>query len=222
MQSNDSVPGPAPFCYDLAVMNVPNRLTVARLVLTIVFVALMAFDTVVTYALAYVVFVVAAFTDYLDGKIARAQGLVSNFGKLLDPVADKVLVVAALVVMLTIPELQIPPWTLVAILAREFIVTGARALAAAEGAVIAAARSGKIKTVLQMGYIIVFLLLACVLLAVRTHPDAIGWLPIDPEAFVTYVGWASQVSIALVALYTVYTGVEFARTNWTALRLDDM
>ena len=141
-------------------MNLPNKLTVARCFMALIFVGLMSFENAFCYLAAYFLFVAAAITDYYDGKIARERNLVTNFGKLLDPVADKVLMVAALIMLMTIPDLRIPGWTIVLILGREFLVTGARSLAAAEGAVIAANKWGKTKTVLQMVYVSAFLLVA--------------------------------------------------------------
>ena len=93
------------------------------------------------------IFIAASFTDMLDGKIARKYNLVTNFGKIMDPLADKVLVYSAFCLMVPDP---VPGWMLIIILAREFLVAGVRTVAASEGIVIAAAMSGKIKTVLQM------------------------------------------------------------------------
>ncbi|MEK7795706.1 MAG: CDP-diacylglycerol--glycerol-3-phosphate 3-phosphatidyltransferase, partial [Candidatus Hydrogenedentota bacterium] len=131
-------------------MNLPNRLTIARLVLVPVFVVLMSIDHVATYALAYITFTAASLTDYYDGKIARRRGMITAFGKLIDPLADKVLMTAAFVMAMKVPGLNVPGWTIVAILAREFLVTGARSLAASDGTVIAASSWGKAKTVIQM------------------------------------------------------------------------
>ena len=99
-------------------MNLPNKLTVARLIMVPVFVVCMSRDHYVTYGLAFVVFIVASITDYYDGKIARERNLITNFGKLMDPLADKVLLTAAFVMLLRIPSLNVPAWTIVAILAR--------------------------------------------------------------------------------------------------------
>ena len=141
-------------------MNLPNQLTIARCFMAVVFVGLMSFQNFFSYTLAYVVFIVAAITDYYDGKIARERGLVTNFGKLLDPVADKVLLTSAFIMMMKMPELRVPGWAIVVILAREFLVTGARSLAAAEGEVIAASATGKTKTVLQLVYVFTILFFA--------------------------------------------------------------
>ena len=126
-------------------MNLPNQLTVARFIMALVFVVLMSFHHVVAQSLGYLLFIAATITDFYDGKIARDRNLVTNFGKLLDPVADKVLVVAAFIMLMKNPYLSVPGWTVVAILAREFLITGARSLAASEGVVIAANKWGKTK-----------------------------------------------------------------------------
>jgi CDP-diacylglycerol--glycerol-3-phosphate 3-phosphatidyltransferase len=202
-------------------MNLPNKLTVARCILTAFFVLLLSFENVFTYAAGYVVFVAAAITDYYDGKIARERNLVTNFGKLLDPVADKVLVVAAFVMLLGIPVMQVPPWSIVLILAREFLVTGARSLAAAQGTVIAANKSGKIKTTFQMIYVCTFLFLAVVLQGLVDYPAVAEAIPGDLALYTVIIGWASMISIILVALYTVYSGVHFAWINWKLLGLDE-
>ncbi|MBX3180390.1 MAG: CDP-diacylglycerol--glycerol-3-phosphate 3-phosphatidyltransferase [Candidatus Hydrogenedentes bacterium] len=201
-------------------MNLPNQLTVARCVMTAIFVAFLSFDHVITYLIGYVVFVAAAITDYYDGKIARERNLVTNFGKLLDPVADKVLVVAAFVMLLGIPAMQVPPWSIVLILAREFLVTGARSLGAAQGSVIAANKWGKMKTILQMVYVCTFLFLATVLQGLADYPALVQAVPGDLGHYTAIIGQASKWSIILVALYTVYSGIQFARVNWKLLGLD--
>lgn len=188
--------------------------------MALVFVGLMSFESVVTYVLAYITFILASITDYYDGKIARQYNLITNFGKLIDPVADKVLMVAAFIMMMKIPALCIPGWTIVVILAREFLVTGARSLAATGGAVIAASRWGKAKTIVQMVYVFAFLFLAIFLLVLQQYSGLGALLPGGAALYVQGIGLASAVSITLVALYTVLSGVEFAWTNWKALRLD--
>jgi CDP-diacylglycerol---glycerol-3-phosphate 3-phosphatidyltransferase len=203
-------------------MNLPNKLTVARCILTAFFVLFLSFPNVYMYALGYVVFVTAAITDYFDGKIARERNLVTNFGKLLDPVADKVLMVAAFVMLLGIPSMCVPAWSIVMILAREFLVTGARSLGAAQGTVIPANKWGKMKTILQMVYACTFLFFLVALQALEQYPVLGDSLPGDASLYVTGIGIASKCSIIFVALYTVYSGVQFARVNWKSLGLDSL
>ena len=168
-------------------MNLPNKMTVGRMIAVPFFIA--AYMTG-HMTIAFVIFVLASLTDMLDGKIARARNLVTNFGKIMDPLADKVLVYSAL--CLFIESGIIPSWSLIIILAREFVVSGMRTVAASEGIVIAAGMSGKIKTVLQMIAVIV------ILLALGGFPQLmnIGMI----------VFWASLVM-------TVYSGAEYIIRN---------
>ncbi|MBQ3321987.1 MAG: CDP-diacylglycerol--glycerol-3-phosphate 3-phosphatidyltransferase [Firmicutes bacterium] len=125
--------------------NLPNQLTIGRVFAIPLFIILLMMGFRVA---ATVVFIAAAFTDMLDGKIARKYNLVTNFGKLMDPLADKLLTMSAFICMVGLGD--IPAWMVIVILGREFIITGMRQVAAAEGIVIAAGWSGKIKTVCQM------------------------------------------------------------------------
>lgn len=201
-------------------MNLPNKLTVSRCLMAIVFVAFMSFENVVAYLSGLVMFIIAAITDYYDGKIARERNLITNFGKLLDPVADKVLMVSAFVMLMQVPELHIPGWTIVVILAREFLVTGARSLAAVEGSVIAASVYGKRKTIFQMTYVITFLSLVIVLRLVALAPPLAALLPGGLALYRDALAPLSLVAIVVIAIYTLYSGVQFAWQNWKALRLD--
>lgn len=194
-------------------MNLPNKLTVARLVMVPVFVLFMSIEHVAAYGVAYLVFTVASITDYFDGKIAREQNLITNFGKLMDPLADKVLMAAGFIMAMQLPTLYIPGWTIVAILAREFLVTGARSISTPNGEVIAASAWGKLKTVVQMVYIFLFLLLAIGAYAIQQ------WLPEYVETYATALHWSSFIGIIGVALLTVYTGIQFAQANWKTLNL---
>lgn len=171
-------------------MNLPNKLTIGRMIAVPFFIAAYLLGY---YPAALVLFIGASFTDFLDGKIARSQNLVTNFGKIMDPLADKILVYSAL--CLFIESDIISAWMLILILAREFIVAGMRTVAASEGTVLAAGMSGKIKTVLQMVAVIVFLLALCLA---------------DAGSKVMMAGnvifWASLVM-------TVYSGAEYVWKN---------
>ena len=134
-------------------MNLPNKLTIARIIAAPVYVILYALEL---YIPAFIGFVAASLTDMLDGRIARERGLVTNFGKIMDPLADKILVYSAFCMF--IDKGIVPGWMLIIILAREFAVSGMRTVAASEGKVIAAGMTGKIKTVLQM-FAVLFLIL---------------------------------------------------------------
>ena len=132
-------------------MNLPNKLTVMRVILIPFFVAALLYDNGSSQTMrivANVIFIVASLTDLFDGKIARKYNLVTNFGKLMDPLADKLLVMSALICLAQIGD--VPGWMVIIILGREFIITGMRQVAAAQGIVIAAGTTGKIKTITQM------------------------------------------------------------------------
>ena len=135
-------------------INLPNKLTLFRLALVPVFVAALYFDGFPGYLLALLLFIAGAVTDYYDGKLARRHGLVTNFGKLFDPVADKILICAAFVMFLRIEVLMFPAWAVIIVLAREFIIMGLRAVALSEGQVIGAERWGKMKAGWQMACVI--------------------------------------------------------------------
>ena len=126
-------------------MNLPNKLTLARIVAVPFFIV---FYFLKWYWPALIIFVLASLTDMADGKIARKYNMVTNFGKIMDPLADKILVYAAFCMM--VGDKTIAAWTLIVILFREFLVAGVRTVAASTGTVIAADMAGKIKTVLQM------------------------------------------------------------------------
>ena len=135
-------------------MNLPNKLTILRVLMIPFFVLFMLWD--VTGApdkwIAAVIFIVASITDMLDGKIARKCNLVTNFGKFMDPLADKLLVSAAMICLVEMGRL--PAWIVIIIISREFIISGFRLIASDNGVVIAASYWGKFKTVFQMAMII--------------------------------------------------------------------
>lgn len=128
-------------------MNLPNKLTVVRIVLAPLFLLLALVDFPFHYLAAGLVFGAAALTDMFDGKIARARGLITNLGKFLDPLADKMLTTAAFLCFLAAGRLDV--WALMVVLTREFMVTSVRLVAAKDGTVIAANFWGKLKTVMQ-------------------------------------------------------------------------
>ena len=134
-------------------MNIANQLTLLRVVMIPIFIWLLLAGHMMP---ALIVFLVASFTDFLDGFLARKLNLITNFGKFMDPLADKLLVTSALICFVSLNMLS--PWVVIIILSREFIVSIFRAVAAAEGIVIAASWWGKIKTNVQMAMVIVLLL----------------------------------------------------------------
>lgn len=137
-------------------MNIPNQLTTLRVILIPVFMFFFTSDITANNIIAAIVFIVASLTDFLDGHLARKWNLVTNFGKIMDPFADKLLVLTALI-YLAISGI-IPGWPVIIIIGRELLVTSLRALAADNGIILAARNLGKFKTVSQM-FAIIFLIL---------------------------------------------------------------
>ena len=164
-------------------MNLPNKLTMLRILLIPVFMVVLYFPGATWVAVA--IFIIASFTDLLDGKIARKYNLVTDFGKFADPLADKMLVTAALLWFVEIG--QMPAWALLIVLVREFAVSGLRMIASDKGRVIAAGWSGKVKTASTM---------VCIVLM---------FLPIP--------GWLNTVCVAVIAITTLYSGVEYFVLN---------
>ena len=141
-------------------MNLPNKLTVLRVIMVPFFVAFMLYPLAgdASKYVALVLFCVASFTDFLDGHIARKNNLVTNFGKFMDPLADKLLVCSALICLTVVQNDQLPTWIVLIIIAREFIISGFRLVASDNGIVIAASYWGKFKTVSHMTMIIMVIL----------------------------------------------------------------
>ena len=169
-------------------MNLPNKLTTLRMLLVPVF--------IIVYLLGYeipslIIFSIASFTDFLDGYLARKYNLISNYGKIMDPLADKLLVTAALVCM--VQTGIVPAWMVIVILAREFAITGLRAVAASEGTVIAAAWSGKIKTVTQM--------IAIIFLLLDNWPFSLFNIPF------------ANIMLWVAVIMTIYSGLEYMIKN---------
>jgi len=137
-------------------LNLPNVLTVARILAVPVIVVALLDETPNGDVIAAIVFALAAFTDGLDGYIARSRGSITTFGKLMDPIADKLLIVAALVALVSLDRLA--AWVAMVIIAREFAVTGLRTIAAEQGVVIAASWLGKLKTIVQVAAVFALIL----------------------------------------------------------------
>ena len=171
-------------------MNLPNRLTVLRVLMIPFFVLFALVDVVPGYSryLAVAVFILASLTDLLDGKIARKYNLVTNFGKFMDPLADKLLVCAALICLVSRDLL--PAWMVIIIISREFIISGFRLVASDNGVVIAANYWGKFKTAFQMLMIILLLL--------------------EPEGVFV---WISQAVTWIALILTVVSLVDYVIKN---------
>lgn len=131
-------------------MNIANKLTLIRIALIPIFIAFFYINIKYQYHYATLVFIIAAITDYVDGYLARKHNMVTNFGKLIDPIADKLLVCSALVMLLSREQFGISAIVVIILIGREFIISGLRLLAASEGRVLAASQLGKIKMVVQI------------------------------------------------------------------------
>ncbi len=152
-------------------MNLPNKLTMFRVILIPFFVVFMLADiTTADKWIALTIFIVASLTDLLDGKIARKYNLVTNFGKFMDPLADKLLVCSALICLVEMAKL--PAWMVIIIIAREFIISGFRLIASDNGVVIAASYWGKFKTTFQM---VMICLLIADIAAIQIITNVITW-----------------------------------------------
>ena len=137
-------------------MNIPNLLTIGRMVLVPFFMVALLMNTQGTRLAATVIFIIASMTDWLDGYLARKNNQITNFGKIMDPLADKVLTAAAMICLVQLGD--VPAWVVALILFREYAITGLRSVAAAEGVVIAASIWGKVKTTVQMIALILLML----------------------------------------------------------------
>jgi len=196
-------------------MNLPNSLTLARVVLSVLFVVALSFDWPYAYGTAFVLFLVASLTDFLDGWLARKHNLVTDFGKLMDPLADKILVTSALV-LLAVDRL-LPAWFVIFVLFREFLVTGIRMLALSSRTVIAADFWGKLKTVVQI-------VLVCLILGPMGFRE-MGWAALAEGRLGGWPLWSSamvwrpwtEISLThaaflLTLLATALSGLLYLRT----------
>ncbi len=179
-------------------MNLPNKLTILRIIMVPFFVFFMLAEFVPhRYLFALILFCAASYTDHLDGKIARRDNLITNFGKLMDPLADKILVMSALICMVRL-DLASTVCVLL-IMVREFAITSIRLLAVEQGRVIAANNWGKLKTVSQMVAIIAILLMQYIGTFV---PAALPGMTL-----------AGQVLIVIATFFTVVSGVIYIKDN---------
>ena len=166
-------------------MNLPNKLTLLRIILIPVFMVVLYWGFPYANYVALAIFIIASLTDLLDGKIARKYNLVTDFGKFADPLADKMLVTAAMLWFVEVGRM--PAWALLIVIVREFGVSGLRMVAADKGRVIAAGWSGKVKTASTMVCIVLML------------------LPIPPVV--------DRICTAVIVLTTIYSGVEYFMKN---------
>ena len=195
-------------------MNLANKLTLIRIFLVPVFLLFIATkDIPYGSFIATFIFILASLTDKLDGYVARSRNQITNFGKFMDPLADKLLVTAALI---SLVELQVVPgWAAVVIIAREFAVSGLRSIAAAQGRVIAASWWGKIKTVIQIIAIILLLL------KVNIH-DAklLKIFVIDNHYVKEFFRVAPTIMLMVAVIITLISGYDYFKKNKEAVSYD--
>ena len=197
-------------------MNLPNKLSLARVAMIPLMVVLMLPNTALCNYLAAAVFALAAFTDFLDGHIARSRHIVTDFGKFIDPVADKLLTLSALIMLVQCGLM--PAWVVVVILARELSVDGLRMVAATKGRVIAAGKLGKVKTVSQI---------VLILWLMVTRQPVVTSLMFDAASQVVVVAESPASSSpylvsSLLTLWTIvitlWSGVEYFTKNGGMLK----
>lgn len=179
-------------------MNLPNRLTVIRIILTPVFLFLFLADFLsYNYIFALIVFSVAAITDFADGKIARSRNIITNFGKIADPIADKILSSAILLGLMLIDMCSI--WVVLIILTREFAISAIRISAASQGLVIPANIYGKVKTVMQM----VFSIIVLILLSIQVFL----------AAEIPYFSLIVNIMMWILAFVTLFSGLIYIKDS---------
>lgn len=180
-------------------MNLANKITIFRVFLIPFFMIVLYSNLEYSSYLAGIIFVFASLTDTLDGYIARSRNLVTNFGKFIDPLADKVLVSSALISLVDLGK--IPAWVVVLIIAREFTITGFRIIAASEGVNIAASSLGKIKTITQ--------LVAITSILINNYPFNLINFPFD------------MILLYISLFFTLLSGIDYLYKNRSALKLGD-
>jgi CDP-diacylglycerol--glycerol-3-phosphate 3-phosphatidyltransferase len=197
-----------------AEMNVPNKLTLSRFALTVAFLAVIFSKPPYHQTIALALFAAGGLTDYFDGKIARRDKLITNFGILMDPLADKVMICSAFIAF--VDEQWVPAWMVVIVVARELSITGLRLLAASKSLVLAAERYGKHKTISQIVAILSLLVLhSYAQWGVLGKPFAIDILRRP------WIEWFARLSLWVAVILTFISGVIYLWRN-RALYLADV
>jgi CDP-diacylglycerol--glycerol-3-phosphate 3-phosphatidyltransferase len=196
-------------------MNVPNQLTVSRFVLTVAFLAVVFSGFKFHESISLLLFGAASLTDYFDGRIARRDKLITNFGILMDPLADKILVCSAFIAFVGLGWM--PAWMVVVVVARELSITGLRLLAASKNLVLAAERFGKHKTISQIVAILSILVLHC-----YRQVDPVGKFIFGFHLFGgPWVEWFTVISIWVAVVLTFASGLIYLWRN-RSLYLSDL
>lgn len=196
-------------------MNLPNKLTLARVVLTFCFLVVFFAPIPLAGTLALVLFVSASITDLYDGRIARRDKLITNFGILMDPLVDKIMICSAFIAF--VDRDLMPAWMVILIVARELAITGLRLLAVSKNVVLAADRSGKHKTISQMVAIISLLVLV-------SYPEWGGWARVlfeYPIVAGPWIVWFTAVTKWAAVFFTVLSGTLYLWVN-RSLYLEDI
>lgn len=191
-------------------MNLPNSITFARLILTAIFVACASWGGTISLVVALVVFVLATISDWLDGYLARKMNLVTSLGKLMDPLADKILVASAFVFFTSVDRCEV--WMTCLIIGREFLVTGLRQIAVDKGHVIAADKLGKWKTTFQLAFGITCLL-SLIFDSSGPHGDFFTML----QKLTSQDGFLSIGFLWAALILTLLSGFNYLKKSWNLL-----
>ncbi len=191
-------------------MNMPNKLTLSRIILSPIFMTFFLFDNAYSRLFGFLLYLLAALTDAADGHYARKYGIVTGFGKFMDPLADKILVSTAFIALLALGYAR--AWMIMLIIAREFYVTGLRSLAAYRGTVIPPSTLAKVKTVLQMSAITFILLIITLESIFRIHSSPLEALLAFDRQLVY------DIIIGVITLITVYTGFDYTVKYYSMIK----
>ena len=192
-------------------MNLPNKLTVLRMILVPFFVLALLWPFPHHYLIALIIFGAASDTDHLDGMLARKHNQITDFGKFMDPLADKILVISALVCFVSLGLCDV--WLVLLIIAREFMVTSIRLVAAGKGSVIAANNWGKAKTVSQIVAICVILLLQYI-----GELGGLGLVGFVTEEMAVLFWGIGEVFLAIATFFAVLSGLIYLKQNWDIVK----
>jgi CDP-diacylglycerol---glycerol-3-phosphate 3-phosphatidyltransferase len=208
-------------------LNLPNLITIARIILAMVLVPLLFIDNFTARIVAFVIFLVAAVSDLWDGYLARSQGMITDLGKLLDPLADKLLLAATFVPFYILAQRPgpdgyfpffggtLPLWVLIVIFGRELLITVFRSYAARKGVVIAAGTAGKYKTVVQN----VFAGAAILWFALQSAARARGWEALPSWHLWERIHWSfGTVTLSIALILTIYSMIVYLWGNRSVLR----
>ncbi|MCP5462534.1 MAG: CDP-diacylglycerol--glycerol-3-phosphate 3-phosphatidyltransferase [bacterium] len=196
-------------------MNIANKLTLCRLLGTVLFIALLLSGLPYTKSISLIIFILACLTDWIDGKLARRLQIESDFGRLMDPLVDKILMTSAFIAFIEIPEISLSSVIVIIIIGREFCITGLRLLAASKGTIIPADVLGKHKTISQVTAIISILVYLSYLELNRSFSFIA--LPAGLEKF--YVFYINSV-LVITVIMTLVSGFSYLRKSWTLIKSD--